>query len=83
MGLSNVDLQSIRQIVQDVISPIEGKLEALENDIKEIYSMISDSQENPQAKDSLHKPNLEEKLLSMHKDLMDVANQAGIVLPSH
>lgn len=83
MSLSNEDLQAIRQIVQEVISPIEGKLEALENDVKEIYSMLSDLQKNPEAKDSLQKPNLEEKLLSLHSDLMDAARQAGIVLPSH
>lgn len=83
MSLSNEDLQGIRQIVQDVITALEGKLEALENDVKEIYSMLSDFQKNPETRISLQKHNLEEKLLSIHKDLTEAAKQAGIVLPGH
>lgn len=83
MSLSNEDLQAIRKVVQEVITPLEGKLEALENDVKEIYSTLSDLRKNPKAKDSLQRPNLEEKLLSLHEDLIEAASQAGIVLPSH
>lgn len=83
MSLSNEDLQAIRQVVQEVITPLEGKLEALENDVKEIYSMISDLQKNPKIKDSIQRPSLEEKLLSLHEDLIEAASQAGIILPSH
>lgn len=83
MSLSNEDLQAIRQVVQEVITPLEGKLEALENDVKEIYSMISDLQKNPKIKDSIQRQSLEEKLLSLHEDLIEAASQAGIILPSH
>jgi hypothetical protein len=37
MSLSYDDLQSIRKIVEETVQPIYGKLEAFENDIKEIY----------------------------------------------
>ncbi len=83
MSLSSEDLQAIRQIVQDVIIPLEGKLDALEDDVKEIYTMLSELQKTPNTNDSLQKPNLEQKLLSLHEDLIEAARQAGIVLPSH
>lgn len=83
MSLSGEDLQAIRQIVQEVIVPLEGKLDALEDDVKEIYAMLSDLQKGSNANDSLQKPNLEKKLLSLHEDLIEAARQAGIVLPSH
>lgn len=83
MSLSKDDLQAIRQVVKEVISPLEGKLEALENDVKEIYSMLSELQKNPKDSTSFRKPNIEAKLLSLHDDLIEAAKQAGIVLPSH
>lgn len=83
MSLSNEDLQAIRQIVQEVITPLEGKLEALENDVKEIYAMLSDLRNKPKSSDISAASNLEEKLLLLHADVLAAAKQAGIVLPSH
>lgn len=40
MSLSYDDLQAIRKIVEETISPIRGDLEALSNDIKDIYEMM-------------------------------------------
>lgn len=83
MSLSNEDLQSIRQIVEETISPVKGELEALGNDIKEIYTMITYIQKNPSSKISLQKLNLEEMILNLHSDLIEAARQAGVTLPSH
>ena len=40
MSLSYDDLQAIRKVVEETIDPIKGELEALGNDIKEIYSPL-------------------------------------------
>lgn len=82
MSLSFDDLQAIRKIVEETVNPIKGELEALGNDIKEIYSMIASIQSSPDAT-NLQKLNLEEKILKLHSELVEAANQAGITLPSH
>jgi hypothetical protein len=45
MGLSSIDLMEIRSVFKEELvkelEPIKGDLEALTNDIKEIYMMIS------------------------------------------
>ncbi len=82
MSLSYDDLQAIRKIVEETVGPIKGELEALGNDVKEIYSMIASIQRSPDVT-NLQKLNLEEKILKLHSDLVEAANQAGITLPSH
>lgn len=82
MSLSYDDLQAIRKIVEETVDPIKGELEALGNDVKEIYRMIASIQKSPDAT-NLQKLNLEEKILKLHSDLVEAANQAGITLPSH
>ena len=46
MSLTTQDLAEIRNVVQDVtrheLTPLEARLEAIENDVKEIYYMLSD-----------------------------------------
>lgn len=49
MSLSYDDLQAIRKIVEETVDPIKGELEALGNDVKEIYSMIASIQKSPDA----------------------------------
>jgi uncharacterized Fe-S cluster-containing radical SAM superfamily enzyme len=83
MSLSYEDLQAIRKIVEETISPIKGDLEALGNDIKEIYNMITDLQKDTKGKESSQKLSIEEKILSLHSDLVEAARQAGVTLPSH
>ncbi len=83
MSLSTEDLQSIRQIIEETVSPIKGELEALRNDIKEIYEMIAVVQKNSTSKQSFQKLSVEEKLLNLHSDLIEAARQAGVTLPSH
>lgn len=41
MSLTAEDLLSIRAIVKDEINPLDGRLEAVENDVKEIYDILS------------------------------------------
>ena len=76
------DLQAIRKIVVTV-DPIKGDLEALGNDIKEIYDMITDLQKNSSSKESFSKLGVEQKILQLHADLIEAAKQAGVTLPSH
>ncbi len=42
MGLSFDDLQNIRAIMREELNPLEDRVETLENDVKDIYFMISD-----------------------------------------
>lgn len=44
MSLTSTDLADIRGILKDELRPLQGELDTLSNDIKEIYSMISDLQ---------------------------------------
>ena len=91
MSLTTNDLDEIKNIIesslakqsQEVIKPIQGELEALGNDIKKIYEMISDIQKNSRNRQSFEKLSLEEKLLNLHTDLVEAAKQAGVTLPSH
>lgn len=83
MSLSTEDLQAIRKIVEETVNPVKGELEALRNDIKEIYEMIAVVQKNSSSKQSFQKLSVEEKLLNLHSDLIEAARQAGVTLPSH
>jgi septal ring factor EnvC (AmiA/AmiB activator) len=82
MSLSYDDLQAIRKIVEETVSPIQGNLEALSNDIKEIYEMISELQKESKNTDSQNS-SIEEKLLRLHAELVEAAKQAGVTLPAH
>ena len=59
MSLSYDDLQGIRKIVEETVNPIKGDLEALGNDIKEIYDMITNLQNTTSSGKSFEKLNLE------------------------
>ncbi len=91
MSLTTNDFDEIRNIIEsslakqshEVIKPIQGELEALGNDIKEIYEMITDIQKGSLNRQSFQKLSLEEKLLNLHTDLVEAAKQAGVSLPSH
>ena len=83
MSLTYDDLQAIRKVVEETISPIKGDLEALSNDIKEIYGMIAALQKDSSGKEPSSKLGIEQKILKLHSDLMEAAKQAGVTLPSH
>ncbi|MBL8121802.1 hypothetical protein JNM87_03565 [Candidatus Saccharibacteria bacterium] len=82
MSLSYDDLQAIRKIVEETVEPLRGDLEALSNDIKDIYSMISELQKSPGSGASTRKLNIEQQILRLHAELVEAAKQAGVVLPS-
>jgi peptidoglycan hydrolase CwlO-like protein len=44
MSLTYEDLQAIRGIVEETVNPIQGDIEVLSNDIKEIYGKLADVQ---------------------------------------
>lgn len=89
MSLSTSDLDQIRNIVEsaltkqtsEIIKPIQGELEALRNDIKEIYDMLADIQGALLPDNQFEKLNIEQKLLKLNSELLAAAKQAGISLP--
>lgn len=81
MSLTYDDLQEIRKIVEETVNPIKGELEALRNDIKEIYDMIADLQSKVLPDKQFQKLSLEQKLLKLNSELLIAAKQAGISLP--
>ncbi|MCA9344249.1 hypothetical protein KC946_00270 [Candidatus Saccharibacteria bacterium] len=81
MSLTTDDLQDIRTIIKDEINPLRGDIEALSNDIKEIYEMISELQSSTITDKSFKKKSLEDKLLTVNAELLAMAKQAGITLP--
>ncbi|MCL5113216.1 MAG: hypothetical protein M1554_01905 [Patescibacteria group bacterium] len=91
MSLTTTDLDDIRNIVEsalikqnsEIVKPLQGELESLVNDVKEIYEMLARLEKNSMNQKSFQKLSLEEKLLNLHSDLIVAAKQAGIKLPSH
>lgn len=89
MSLTTNDLDQIRTIIEsalskqtnDVIKPIQGKLEVLRNDIKDIYDMLAEMQKNLLPDSQFQNLTLEQKLLRLNTELLDAAKQAGISLP--
>ncbi len=82
MSLTFDDLQAIRKIVEETVDPLKGEIEALSNDIKEIYEMLADPQK-ASTTDTFKKSSLEEKILRLHAELVEAAKQANVTLPSH
>ena len=93
MNLTADDLGAIREIVKDEVStvvrstvkeelsPISGELEALRNDIREIYDMLANLQGKVVPNKEFQKLTLEQKLLKLNSELLSAAKQAGITLP--
>lgn len=46
MSLSFDDFQTIRTILREELTPLENRLEAVENDVQDVYFIISDMQED-------------------------------------
>jgi peroxiredoxin family protein len=83
MSLTFDDLQAIRKIVEETVEPIKGDIEALSNDVKEIYEMLANPQNEVSGKATFKKSSLEEKILRLHAELVEAAKQANVTLPSH
>jgi len=81
MSLTSTDLADIRSILKEELEPIRGDLEALTNDVKEIYKMISTLQQSVITDKAFEKLSLEQKILTLNAELISAAKQAGIELP--
>ncbi|HJP81180.1 MAG TPA: hypothetical protein VJ841_02200 [Candidatus Saccharimonadales bacterium] len=97
MSLTSSDLNEIRNIVESVVSnvvesvvsrqlderlrPLQGEIEALRNDVKEIYGMIAELQSKIEPDSTFQKMTIEQKLLKLNTELLAAAKQAGISLP--
>ena len=93
MNLTSDDLQAIREVikteltitvreaVKEELRPISGELEALRNDVKEIYGMLSGLEGKVAPDEQFSKLSLEQKLLKLNSELLAAAKQAGVTLP--
>ncbi|HSX00567.1 MAG TPA: hypothetical protein VLH38_06045 [Patescibacteria group bacterium] len=65
------------------LDSIDGKLSAIEEDIKELYLMIAGLQKSsPWANKKFTGLSPEQKLLAMHSELLKLANEMGVQLPT-
>lgn len=87
MALTTEDLSEIRNIFESaldtqtgqIIKPIQNEIAALRDDIKEIYEMLGTLQVSDNDSDN---QTIEDKILSLHRDLKIAAKQAGVTLPT-
>lgn len=93
MSLTTEDLSKLRVVIREEVDSIieakviprfdalEGRLEALESDVKELYMMVSELQRGMITDESFKKRSIEEKLLTLNAELLATAEQAGVKLP--
>lgn len=79
MALTNDDKQWIKGAIADGV--VEGRLQALTNDIKEIYDVIYGKPNKLFMSASFAKMSSKEKLLVINEELLKMAKDAGVVLP--
>lgn len=79
MALTNDDKQWIKGAIADGV--VEGRLQALTNDIKEIYDVIYGKPNKSFMSTSFAKMSSKEKLLVINEELLKMAKDAGVVLP--
>lgn len=73
MSLASTDLADIRGILKEELRPLQSELEALSNDIKDIYGMISDLQNKILPEKQSQKLSIEQKLLKLNTELLSAA----------
>jgi uncharacterized protein (UPF0335 family) len=78
-----VSVTSVTALVREEIKSFIDEIEALRNDIKEIYDMIVDLQKSQDSSKHLKKMTVEEKILKVHAELVGTARQAGLTKPSN
>lgn len=77
------DLKSDMVGVKQSLNNLDGRVEAIENDIKELYEMVADLQKAKQENHNFDKLSLEKKVLQTHAEILLVAKEAGIILPNN
>lgn len=82
MSLTQSDLAQIESLLDKKLDPVLGKLEALENDVKEIYYMIAKLEKSESVSNKFSKLSVEQKILKMYKELKQTAKEAGVNLPN-
>ena len=60
---------------------LDGSIEALNNDIKDIYEMITELQKLTRPVAHFEKHDLEQKILTTYKNIIAIAKEAGVTLP--
>lgn len=74
-------LKSDMREVKDRLGRVEGELQALTNDIKEIYDVIYSKPNKTLMSASFAKMSSKEKLLVINEELLKIAKDTGVVLP--
>ena len=81
MSLTQSDLQQIEAIFDKKLAPVFGKLEELENDVKEIYNMIKELQHSAITDSNFRKLPAKERILILHAEVVAAAKELGVSLP--
>ena len=84
LGSVEEDVSSLKiemREVKDLLGRVEGELQALTNDIKEIYDVIYGKPNKSFMSASFAKMSSKEKLLLINEELLKMAKDAGVVLP--
>lgn len=85
MSLTNEDFARIEAILDRKLEPVLGELQALRNDIKDIYVMIANLEKKIGQKSILDPAFLElpdeEQLLRLNATLLAMAKRLGVTLP--
>ena len=74
-------LKSDMREVKDRLGRVEGELQALTNDIEEIYDVIYGKPNKTLMSASFSKMSSKEKLLVINEELLKIAKDTGVVLP--
>lgn len=71
---------SVNKRIDDLDDKLSGKVEAVENDIKELYAMVAILQNVSMPDKKFAKLSLEQKILQTHAEVVALARQAGVKL---
>lgn len=82
-GLANkVDsLEQEQAKTNQLLLNIEGRLEAIENDVRDIYFILNTKQDKKAPMKKLKGKNLEQYVLETYNNLLQIAKEANIKLP--
>jgi hypothetical protein len=82
MSLTHDDLAQIRSLFEEYVSPLQGEIEVLRNDIREIYDMITRLERHSVRFDaSFERLPDEEQILQLHAAVLALAKRKGVTLP--